>query len=244
VVRITDGDTLVVRLDGSGEATVRLIGVNAPEDGECFSDEAAAALTDLLADREVTLLGDESDLDQYDRLLRYVEVGGLDVNEELARLGVARSRAYPPDTARQASFDAAEADARAAGRGLWAADACGPATSVEGDVVIVAVLADPPGSDEADPNAETATLANGGGGPVDLSGWVLKDTSSSHRFTFPEGFVLAAGAQVVVHTGCGADTATDLHWCNQGSLVWNNDGDTAYLEDPAGNTVSTFEVEP
>ena len=44
---------------------------------------------------------------------------------------------------------------------------------------------------------------------------------------------------MTVHTGCGADTGTDLFWCNEGSAVWNNDGDTAFLLDPRGNVVDT-----
>jgi hypothetical protein len=63
----------------------------------------------------------------------------------------------------------------------------------------------------------------------------VRDESASHRFTFPDGFGLAGGATVRIHTGCGPDTATDLHWCISGSAVWNNDGDTAFLVDPAGN---------
>jgi micrococcal nuclease len=244
VLEVVDGDTLEVRIDGSVER-LRLLGVNAPEEGECFGDEATTTLRDLLGDGAVTLVADVSDRDQYDRLLRYVVAeDGTAVNEALVAAGAARSRSYPPDTAQQDALDAAEDGARAAGRGLWADGACGavdPAAAT-GDVVLVASVADPPGSDEADPNAETVTVANRGTTAADLSSWVLKDTSASHRFTFPAGFELAGGAEVVVHTGCGTDTATDLHWCNQRSLVWNNDGDTAYLEDPNGNTVSVLDV--
>jgi micrococcal nuclease len=242
VVSVEDGDTFDVLLGGAGE-TVRLIGINSPEDGECFSDEARAALVDLVLGEPVELLADTSDRDQYGRLLRYVSVDGTSVNQQLVADGMARSRAYPPDTAQQAALDAAEEMARAQGVGLWADDACGAApTPGESDIAIVAAVADPSGSDEADPNGETVTIANRGTAGVDLSGWVLKDTSASHRFTFPGWFVLPPSAEVVVHTGCGTDTATDLYWCNPGSLVWNNGGDTAYLEDPAGNTISVLEV--
>ncbi len=42
-----------------------------------------------------------------------------------------------------------------------------------------------------------------------------------------------------VRSGCGTDTATDLYWCNSGSAVWNNDGDTAFLFDPDDSLVDT-----
>jgi competence protein ComEC len=82
-------------------------------------------------------------------------------------------------------------------------------------------------------------ITNQGASAIDLTAWVLKDTSASHRYPFPRGFVLGAGASVTVRTGCGQDSATDLHWCNEGSAVWNNSGDTAFLLDPAGAIVDS-----
>jgi len=256
VVGVTDGDTFDVEVDGRPD-TVRLIGINTPERDECFYDQATDALADLVEGEQVALVADVSDRDQYGRLLRYAYVGERFVNEALVVQGVARSRSYPPDTAQQAVLDEAEEGARDEGEGLWAGGACGGAGSSTGDgeltagpsgdgaaaeVQIAEAVADPPGPDEDDPNAETVTIANTGSGPAALGGWVLRDTSSTHRYTFPAGFVLPPGGQVVVHTGCGDDSTTALHWCNAGSLVWNNTGDTAYLEDPAGNTVSVLEV--
>jgi hypothetical protein len=51
---------------------------------------------------------------------------------------------------------------------------------------------------------------------------------------------LEPGATVRVFTGCGSDSAASLYWCNTGSAVWNNSGDTAFLLDPAGNVVYTL----
>lgn len=238
VLGVTDGDTFDVRLVGAAE-TVRLIGINAPEQGECFSTEATAALTDLLEDGTVHLVADESDRDQFGRLLRYVFVDDLLVNEVLVRDGFAQAYRYEPDVARADQLDAAQAEARAAERGLWAPDACGRADADAGAVVVARIEADPPGDDTLDANAEYAVVANRSDAPVDLTGWVLKDETASHRFAFPAGFTLAPGASVAVHTGCGSPTLTDLFWCNQGSAVWNNDGDTAFLLDSNGNVVDT-----
>jgi hypothetical protein len=41
-------------------------------------------------------------------------------------------------------------------------------------------------------------------------------------------------------TGCGDDTSRTLHWCADGSAVWNNDGDTVFLRDDAGNLVASL----
>jgi len=101
---------------------VRYIGIDAPESqGERLGSEASAANADLVEGRTLYLEKDQSDTDPYGRLLRYVYVGDLCVNAELVRLGFARARAYPPDVKYQELMTRAEADARSAGRGLWAA---------------------------------------------------------------------------------------------------------------------------
>ena len=77
-------------------------------------------------------------------------------------------------------------------------------------------------------------ITNQGSSSTVLTGWVLKDESATHRYNFPSGFLLDAGADVRVLTGCGTDTTTSLYWCS-GGAVWNNSGDTAFLLDPSGN---------
>lgn len=239
MVSVTDGDTVDVLVEGRVES-VRLVGINSPEQDECFAAEATEALADLVEGREVRLVADESDRDQYDRLLRYVFVDDTFVNDAMVRGGYALAYRYEPDTARADDLDAAQADAQAAGRGLWAPDACGRVDADADSVVIADLVADPPGDDTLDPNAELIVIANRSGDGVDLSGWGVKDETATHRFSFPAGFSLAAGASVTVHTGCGSPSATDLFWCNEGSAIWNNDGDTAFLLDPDGNIVDTL----
>ena len=237
VVAVTDGDTIDVRIDGSVE-TVRLVGINAPERGECLADEAERWLRDRVDGRSVELVRDVSDRDRYGRLLRYVELDGADVGVELVRAGLALAREYPPDTGRAAEYQLVQEAAEDAGAGMWAADACGGgATGAE--VVISEIRFDADGDDNMNLNDEWVRITNEGASTVDLTGWVLKDTSASHRYSFPSGFVLGAGASVTVRTGCGTDSATDLHWCNEDSAVWNNSGDTAFLLDPNGNIVDS-----
>jgi micrococcal nuclease len=237
IVEMVDGDTIVVEVAGEREL-VRIIGINAPERGECLAAEAGRRLQELVAGRDVELVPDRSDRDRYGRLLRYVEADGVDVGAELVEAGLALARRYPPDTARADGYDALQREAADAGAGLWAPDACG-AVATDADVVISAIRFDADGDDNLNLNDEWVRITNRGDSGSDLTGWVLKDTSATHRYSFPSGFVLGAGASVTVRTGCGTDTATDLHWCNQGSAVWNNSGDTAFLLDPAGNIVSS-----
>ena len=242
VVAITDGDTVEVDHGGSRER-LRLIGVNSPENGECWADEAGRVLAALLpVGSQVGMTVDESDRDQFGRLLRYLWVGSMSVNEELVRRGAAISRRYPPDTAMADRFDRAQADAKAESRGQWAPDACGPES--EAELVIDEVRYDAPGNDNENLNEEWVRVSNAGEGLVDMTGWGIKDESASHRYRFPSGFVLAPAEVVTVYTGCGDDFDKDLYWCQTGSAIWNNDGDTAFLTDPNGNTHHLWSYSP
>src|SRR6476659_9453316 len=74
VLRVVDGDTIRVRLDGRSER-VRYIGVDTPESVkpgtpvQCFAERAAAANRALVAGRRVRLVGDAEARDRYGRLL-------------------------------------------------------------------------------------------------------------------------------------------------------------------------------
>ncbi len=132
VVTVIDGDTLTVRT-ASGEAVVRLIGIDAPERGhasgqpaECFFEEATAMLRLLTSPGTIVVLErDVSQTDRYGRLLRYVwiEQNGrrLLVNEELVRQGAAVARRYPPDVRYADRLEAAQRQAQRERRGLWGA---------------------------------------------------------------------------------------------------------------------------
>ena len=223
---------------GGGLDTVRLIGINSSEGGECFADEATQALDNMLEDQTFLMTRDVSDRDQFDRLLRYLWLGdGTFVNEDLVRGGYALAREFPPDTLHADRLAAAEGAAQQAERGMWSPNACGPPSAAS--LNIVHVEYDAPGNDNENLNGEWVDIANGGDSTQALTGWVLKDESASHRFRFPDEFALSSGAQVRVHTGCGADTTTTLYWCS-GGAVWNNDGDTAFLLDDHGNIADHY----
>lgn len=238
VTEVIDGDTISVVVDGDTER-LRLIGINAPERGECLAEEATGWMRVRIRGQTVVLANDVSDRDRYGRLLRYVEIDGADIGAELVRAGLAIARRYPPDTARHAEYEVAQRAAEQAGAGMWAPDACG-GVRTDADVVIAEVRFDAAGDDNLNLTDEWVRIANQGRRPLDLTGWILKDESASHRYSFPPGFALEPGADVTVRTGCGTDSATDLHWCMEGSAVWNNGGDTAFLLDPHGNVVDSL----
>ncbi len=118
VVRITDGDTIVVLIDGV-EYKLRYIGIDAPESSAAGGSRSTSYNRQLVEGKTVTLVMDHSETDRYDRLLRYVFVGNTFVNYEMIRAGYATSGSWPPDTACDQVFAQAEQSARQNKRGLW-----------------------------------------------------------------------------------------------------------------------------
>ena len=124
VVRVIDGDTIEVDIEGS-LYNVRYIGIDTPETVhpqkpvEYFGKEAAERNRELVEGKRVRLENDIEDKDKYGRLLRYVWVGDTMVNAELVRLGYAYSYTYPPNVKYQDYFLQLEREAREQGRGLW-----------------------------------------------------------------------------------------------------------------------------
>lgn len=95
-----------------------------------------------------------------------------------------------------------------------------------------------PGNDNYSKEEEYVCLTNSGGQVADMTGWYLRD-DYGWGYTFPQ-FALAPGATMRLRTGCGANSTTDLFWCKDGTAVWNNDGDTVFLFDAAGNPVAQY----
>jgi micrococcal nuclease len=120
VVRVVDGDTLVLR----GLGRVRLIGVDAPETWlrhDCLGEEATQALRRLTPPGSwVRTAGDMERRDHYGRRLLYVWTrSGEFVNTALVRDGWARAMPIPPDTSHAPLIHAAEATAQHRRAGIW-----------------------------------------------------------------------------------------------------------------------------
>jgi micrococcal nuclease len=125
VVRVVDGDTIDVLLDGE-KVRVRYVGIDTPEPyseakPECYSKEASDANRRLVEGKTVELVSDVEDKDQYDRLLRYVYADEVFVNKELVRDGFATTLPIRPNTAHASEFRSLELEAKEKDLGLWGA---------------------------------------------------------------------------------------------------------------------------
>jgi endonuclease YncB( thermonuclease family) len=125
VIRVIDGDTIEVNVEGVIHK-VRYIGIDTPETVdpsepvECFGKEASDKNSELVEGKIVRLEKDVSETDIYGRLLRYVWVGDIFVNDYLVRQGYAYAYTYPPDVKYAEQFAEAQREARENNRGLWA----------------------------------------------------------------------------------------------------------------------------
>jgi endonuclease YncB( thermonuclease family) len=102
VTEVWSGDSIEVDINGQ-RFEVRYIGL---DDGD--SEASLAANTQLVLDKQVWLIRDVSDVDQYGRLPRYVIADGVFVNHELIRTGAAFLSIEEPDLSCRNSLESAQ----------------------------------------------------------------------------------------------------------------------------------------
>ncbi|MBD3300755.1 MAG: hypothetical protein GF347_05390 [Candidatus Moranbacteria bacterium] len=136
VVRVSDGDTISVNIDGTTEK-IRMIGLDTPETVDprkpvqCFGREASKEAKKMLEGQKVGLEPDptQGEKDKYNRLLRYVYLeDGTLFNKYMIEEGFAHEYTYNLAYKYQKDFKQAEKEARENKKGLWG-DKCNGDTS-------------------------------------------------------------------------------------------------------------------
>lgn len=125
VIRVVDGDTLRLLIDGRSEP-VRLLGIDTPETVhpfkpiEPYGPEASAYLKSLVSGRLVYLETDERLRDRYNRLLAYVFLeDDTHVNLELVEAGLAYMLTIKPNVRYVPLYRAASQGAASVNKALW-----------------------------------------------------------------------------------------------------------------------------
>jgi len=114
VVSVHDGDTVRAIDEQKIEHRVRLAGIDAPERGQAFNRVARDRLAELALRQQVVVRVKEKD--KYGRQIATLEAGGQDLGKQLVAEGLAWHYTHFSD---DEDLAAAEAEARAARRGLW-----------------------------------------------------------------------------------------------------------------------------
>uniref|UniRef100_A0A7J2TJL6 TNase-like domain-containing protein n=1 Tax=Archaeoglobus fulgidus TaxID=2234 RepID=A0A7J2TJL6_ARCFL len=215
VVEVIDGDTIKL---SNGEL-VRLLGINAPEKGQKFYEEAKKRLKELVEGKEVLLEKDREDKDRYGRLLRYVYVDGKLVNVLLVREGLAFAMAEGLKYERD--FKEAEKFAREQKLGIWRDLDCRSCIGIAYMKL------------SADCKDEFLVLKNSCPFACNLTHWIL--SIGDKNFIFPE-ISLEGGKTVTIHSGCG-ENGGNFYLCS--SCLLGKEG-VIYLFDSEGKVVLSY----
>lgn len=265
---VADGDTIRFIENGSSDyATVRLLGINTPEVRGFYSqnrDEdmcGAVAATELLSSMlppgwpvQLRSLRKES-IGTDSRLRRYAfawnpatQAYDLDVQAVIAQAGLAMWFTVADEAALSYPYAVLTSQAQLARRGMWDPNYCGPIEQPEASLSVIAHW-NAAGNDNANPNGEYVIVRNTGAGPIDISGWLLRDSGLAYWFNFPNGSVLAPDDYRVVHIGQGipgSPNPRDLYMGSPSALLANTSddrftGDGVYLMDTSTAMRSWFE---
>ena len=224
VTEVIDGDTFYL---GNGDK-VRMLGINTPESGRPYAQEATDFLTNMILGKEVTLVNDSKngDSDTYGRLLSHVYVNDTFVNYEIIKAGYAFWYPYTSGTDFDTEYEEAQTSASNNTVGLW--------TESSYNLTIDYIEYDPEGS-EAD--GEYLVLTNHENYNVSMVGWFLQDEAAQTAYEF--NFTISNNTSIRIYTGDGVDNSTTLYWgWYQG--IWNNSGDFAIIQDENGYMVANY----
>ncbi len=123
IKEVVDGDTVI--LDTRYENRLRYIGIDAPEmltidsPGDPFSLEAKKLNESLVKGKDIRIEFDSERYDDYGRLLGYVFVNDIFVNEKLLREGLAMLFVLKSNTKYLDILKRAQQEAKRKKRGIW-----------------------------------------------------------------------------------------------------------------------------
>lgn len=132
VLKVIDGDTF----DIEGGFRVRLLGIDSPEKGDCYYDQARLFLEDLIEGKDIYLEKDITASDRYGRILRYAflkfgdpKKDNIFINNELVLKGFAFNKNISPNKKYRDLLATSKRKAKLNKAGLWSA--CGLSESEE-----------------------------------------------------------------------------------------------------------------
>jgi len=120
VVGVSDGDSVTVLDAKKTPYKIRLAGIDAPERAQAYGQKAKESLSDLVFGKSVDV--EWSKQDRYGRIVGMVMLGGVDINLEQIKRGMAwhykqyQNEQSPEDRVAYAQFESQARDKRL---GLW-----------------------------------------------------------------------------------------------------------------------------
>ncbi len=126
LVKTIDGDTIKIKYEGN-EQNVRYLLIDTPETNhpqlgkQPFGEKAKERNRELMNSGQLEIEFDIGErVDKYGRLLAYIYVDGVSIQETLLEEGLARvGYVYPPNTRHLDAYEKAQERAKKAGIGIW-----------------------------------------------------------------------------------------------------------------------------
>lgn len=218
VTRVIDGDTIETL---NHSETIRLLGINAPEKGEKYSDKAKEFLENKILNKKIFLKGDKKDM--YKRTLSYIYVNNENINLELVKEGLANlyfpSRDYENENYYNQFLDAWK-DCIKENKNL-----CEKSQNKCANCIVL---------EEFNHENQKIVLKNSCNFPCNLDDWTIKDEGRK-KFYF-SNFSLDSEEKVSIFVAEGMNNKNTLYWKDE-KYVWTGSGDTLFLRDDEGYLV-------
>ncbi len=214
VTRIVDGDTI-----DSSIGKIRLLGINSPEKGEKYYQEAKDFLEEEVLNKNVGLEYGKDKTDRYGRTLAYLHLKGENINLKEVEEGFANYYFPSGKDIHYNEFKIAWESCIEENKFLCESsiDKCGNCIELELNY-----------------NSQEVILYNGCNYDCDLNNWAIKDEGRKNFVL--QDFVLEKGKEIKIKTGEGEDTSEILYWKGE-TYVWTRTGDTLFLRDGLGKLV-------
>ncbi len=215
VERVVDGDTIIVNNE-----SVRLLGINTPERGELYYQEAKDFLEMILSNKTIQLKFGKDRYDLYGRKLAYVFRDSHNVNKEMVDEGYANCYFPSGKDTYYSSFLKAWGHCLTNNKYL-----CEKSTNECVDCIELK---------EFDVKNQQIIFYNKCDFSCNLNDWTIKDEGRK-KLVFSK-FVLENKRQVEIRVGEGIDNNNRLFWTKE-DYVWTSTGDTLFLRDEEGKLV-------
>lgn len=214
VERVIDGDTIVAN------ESIRLLGINSPERGELYYNEAKEYLENLILNKTIRLEFGKEKTDRYNRILAYIHYKNKNINLGLVQNGYANIY-FPSGKDRYYNkFKDAWEDCINDNVNL-----CRKSDNQCANCITLK---------EFDHNSQTVILYNKCDFDCDLTDWTIKDEGRK-KFVFDD-FILDGEKEVIIEVGEGVNKGDKLYWVGE-DYVWTRTGDNLFLRDSDGGLV-------
>ena len=214
ITEIVDGDTAK-----TNETAIRLLGINSPEKGEEYYEEAKQFLKSKILNEKVELKFTSEKTDLYGRTLAYIISEDKNINFQLVENGFANCYFYDKDNYHKEC------------QKIWKTcinsnkNLCEKSYDKCSGCIIL---------ESFDYKNEELIFRNICNFDCNLAKWTIKDEGRK-KFVFPE-FILKQNYKLTIKISEGKDSDSILFWRKQ-DYVWTDSGDTLFLRDSKNKLV-------